>query len=1111
MESTKPNSKSDIILKPELKAGDNIKGYRVVRVEEIKDIKSTLYQLEHTATGARHIHLANEDKENTFGVTFRTVPTDSTGVAHILEHTVLCGSEKYDVRDPFFSMLKRSLSTFMNALTASDWTMYPFSTQNEKDFYNLMDVYLDAAFFPKLEELSFKQEGHRLEFEPLHIYSEEPETEISDDKKPEEIKSDKLESHYESSGTDGEQLIYKGVVYNEMKGAMSSPNQILARSLMSALYPDTTYSFNSGGEPSDIPTLTHSQLKEFHARYYHPSNAFFYTYGSLPIEKHLEVITTKVLNRFTSINPDSEVPSQPRWKEPKTVTVPYPLSADENPEKKYQACVAWLTADIRDSFEMLVLDVLEHILLGNSASPLRKKLIDSGLGSALSDASGFDSDMRDTMFACGLKEIGKDDAVKVEKIIFETLEELCTKGVDAKLLESAIHQIEFHKKEITNSPHPFGIKLLLSFAGTWIHEGDPVSALNFDDDLERLKQETAKYYVKDTKQENSIDRKDREEISLPNSSQDGFLERKIREYFLDNPHRVLFILEPDQNMEERENLRVQEELDNILASLTPDKIKQIREDSKKLEELQEAKEDVSVLPTLELSDVKPDIEIIKPDIIIESNCLNEEIVKPNSLESLKDSLLSLTCYEKSTSDILYYTSVSGIGTLSDELKPLIPFFCRAFTGAGTALRDYAQMAEMIDLYTGGIGISPYSGTGFDDDESAARDIYNQSDNSNQNITFLSVQGKSLNRNITHMFDIIGEMMSKFSFADTTRLKNLLLQYRAGMESSIVANGHRYAISLAARNLSASSKISEMWQGISQFQFIKILSEQPDIADRLSSDLTKIAKQVFVQGNIKPAIVGDREAVVSSDSSITKMVKLLPNGYGIDFKQVQDISTYKNHGDADAETKKLSSSQSNYPYDGWMTSTSVSFVAQAFKTVRMGHPDAPAISAISRLLRSLYLHREIREKGGAYGGFASYNAEEGIFSFASYRDPNIRRTLEVYRNACDFIISGDYTQEDIKEAILQVCADIDKPETPGPASIKAFYRQILGLTDAKRQAYKESLLALDKNIIIRAAEKYFTISEEDKGTAVISSREQLEAANQNLKADQRELELFLISQ
>ncbi|MBF0203356.1 MAG: hypothetical protein HQK67_03375, partial [Desulfamplus sp.] len=483
-------------------------------------------------------------------------------------------------------------------------------------------------------------------------------------------------------------------------------------------------------------------------------------------------------------------------------------------------------------------------------------------------------------------------------------------------------------------------------------------------------------------------------------------------------------------------------------------------------------------------------------------------------------LNAATCYDKATSDILYFTATAGTGKLPENLNRLIPFFCRAFTGAGTALRDYARMAEQIDLYTGGIGISPYSGTGFNG---------NGNDNDRQHVSFLSLQGKSLNRNIEHLFDIAGELMSKYSFADTTRLKNLLLQYRAGMESSIVANGHRYAMSLAARNLGISSLTEEMWHGISQFRFIKALTEQPDISEKLSSDLSAIAAKVFVKSNIKPAIAGNREALVIADNNILKMLDQLPAGLANDCYHPLNIESARNSPvnaesagnipvGAESVGNIIVSSESagnipaeDYPFEGWMTSTSVSFVAQVFKTVRMGHPDAPALSAISRILRSLYLHREIREKGGAYGGFAVYNAEEGIFSFASYRDPNIRRTLEVYQNACGFITSGDYTEEDIKESILQVCSDIDKPDTPGPSSIKAFYRQILGLTDEKRRQFKESLLALDKKSIISAAEKYFTISESQKGTAVISGREQLEAANQNLRGDQRELKLCLINQ
>ena len=336
-------------INPDVVKVKSIGGYHLKRVVELTQIKAFFYELEHRVTGTRHIHISHSDKENTFSVAFKTVPTDSTGVAHILEHTVLCGSNQYPVRDPFFSMLKRSLSTFMNAFTASDWTMYPFSTQNHKDFYNLMSVYLDAVFYPNLEELSFKQEGRRLSIEG-------------------DLDSDSLE------------LTYDGVVYNEMKGAMSSPDEVMVRSLLHALYPETTYSHNSGGDPAEIPKLTYAQLKAFHRRHYHPSNAFFYTYGNLPLKAHLAFIEDTILKDFNRIDPETTVPSQPRWSEPQSVTYPYPLSVNEDPAQKYQACVAWLTSDIRDSFEVLVLVLLSEIFLGNAASPLRKALIDSGLG-----------------------------------------------------------------------------------------------------------------------------------------------------------------------------------------------------------------------------------------------------------------------------------------------------------------------------------------------------------------------------------------------------------------------------------------------------------------------------------------------------------------------------------------------------------------------------------------------------------------------------------------------------------------------------------------------------------------------------------------------------------
>ena len=985
--------------------GQKLYGYLIKKVTRLETIDSVMIQLEHLKTKARHIHIYNKDKENTFGVFFRTVPKDSTGVAHILEHTVLCGSKKFNVRDPFFSMIKRSLATFMNALTSSDWTMYPFSSQNPKDYYNLMNVYLDAAFFPIIDELSFKQEGHRLEIIE---------------------KKDK-----------GIELEYKGVVYNEMKGVMSSPGQVLGRSLLSALYPDTTYRNNSGGEPSQIPSLTWEDLKDFHGRYYHPSNSYFYTYGNLPLEKTLSFICEKALDQFELLNVDSQVPAQPRWDSPQKITQVYAYSDPDDISKKYQACVAWLTCDVKDSFEILVLTILEQILLGNSASPLRKALIDSSLGSALSDSTGFDPENRDTMFSCGLKDISKDSVEKVEKIIFSTIKEIADKGIEKHLIESAIHQIEFYRKEITNTPYPFGIKLLLSFAATLIHDGDPVSCINIDQDLNTLKEKIKK---------------------------GPFLENKLRQYFLENPHWVLFTLEPDTGLEQKSLEETQKELKNLLKQMTKKDLEKIQKDIKLLEELQEKEEDISVLPTLDLVDVPPQIEIIKPDKITGVNFS--------------------TCYDKATSGILYFTCPVGAGNIPADLFALVPFFCQSFTNTGTKKNSYDKMAELVDLYTGGISVTPFSGSYFSKEA--------------ESHSFLAIQGKALDRNVEKLFDLIKEFIEGYNFQDFDRLKSLLLQYQAGMEASIVSTGHRYAISLSCRHLSKASYINELWHGIAQYQFIKQITEQFNTKDNknkilevLSEKMIRMAQSVLKNGNLKPAVIGKKSAIVVAEKRIKAIHEHLSNDSD-KFFFTPDISF-----------------KEDVPFDGWYTNTSVSFVGQSFKTVSMTHEDSPGLAVISKIIRSMYLHREIREKGGAYGGFAIYNSEEGLFSFGSYRDPHIKRTLDVYKNACDFIVSGDYSQTDVKEAILQICSEIDKPETPGPSAMKAFYRDITKLDDTIRQQFKDSLLQLDKKRIRIIAEKYFIIDESLKGTAVISSKKILEQANLQLGAEEKQFNLFKI--
>jgi Zn-dependent M16 (insulinase) family peptidase len=971
-----------------LATGEALHGYRLLRAVDLPEINSFFYELDHPPTGARHVHISRADRENTFGVVFRTVPQDSTGVAHILEHTVLCGSERFPVRDPFFSMLKRSLSTFMNAFTASDWTMYPFASQNRKDFYNLMDVYLDAAFFPRLEELSFKQEGCRRELE--------------------------------GEGTGGSALVYKGIVFNEMKGAMSSPDQVMVRSMLKALYPDTTYSNNSGGDPAAIPALTYSGLREFHRRHYHPSNACFFSYGDLPLRDHLGFVARAVLSRFQAIAPATGVPSQPRWESARQARFSYPFARGEDPTRKHQVCVAWLGPDIRETAEVLSMALLEQILIGNAASPLRQALIDSGLGTALSDGSGYDAENRDTLFAVGLKDTDGAAAERVERIIFDVLEDLAGRGIDAGLIESAIHQLEFHRKEITNTPYPYGIKLLLTLCGTWIHGGDPLRVLKFDADLAEIRRRVAA---------------------------GRFFEGQLVRYLTQNTHRIRMVLAPDVELADREAARERAELEQIRQGLMAAEIEKIREDAAALERLQEAQESVEVLPTLERQDIPPDVEVVAPD--------DAEVAS------------GLYYYRQPTSGIVYAAAAAGSGGLPEFLNHRVPFFCHAFARVGTALRDYAEIARRIDAVTGGIGLAAQPRTAFR--------------GSGACLPFVALNTKSLVRNLQPMMELLAEMIGGHDFSDLNRLKNVLLEYRAGLESMVVHNGHRLAISMAARNFSAANALSESWSGIQQLRLIKELADdiREDRLAALSADLKRIGRHVFSRGNFQLTVIGEEPAITAARPLTADILATLsPEAGGF---QRTDLPP-----------------GGGRIREGWSTATAVNFVAAAHPAVRLGHPDSAPLAVIAKMLRSLFLHREIREKGGAYGGFALYNSEDGFFSLASYRDPHLTETLEVFQRAADFIRSGAFSETDVKEAILQVCSEVDKPDPPGPAARKAFYRRIVALSDDLRRQFKQRLIALERREVAEVAERYFAGGLKEWSVAVIGSEENLKSANAKLE-------------
>ncbi|MCK5318353.1 MAG: hypothetical protein KAJ55_10575, partial [Anaerolineales bacterium] len=584
-------------------------------------------------------------------------------------------------------------------------------------------------------------------------------------------------------------------------------------------------------------------------------------------------------------------------------------------------------------------------------------------------------------------------------------------------------------------PYPYGIKLLFAFAGSWFHGGDPVRILQFDTDLQRLRHEISK---------------------------GPFLEDRIKKYFLDNSHRVLFTLVPDQLMEQKERDRVAAELDRIRAAITTSELEKIKADAKALKQLQEEQEDASCLPTLALEEIPPTVQIVKA--------------------SKSNDNVPAVCYQQPTSGIFYFAAAVGSGSLQKESIPLVPFFCHAFSRIGTSLRDYTDMAQRIDAYTGGVSLACRARTSFGDTAHC--------------LPLVAFNGKCLVRHQDKMFEIIQELLCNFDFSDLVRLKSLFLEYRAGLESMIVQNGHRLAMSLASRNFSLTSALNEAWHGVHQLQTIKTITD--DLTDEKLQSIAKklyvIGKTLFTSNNLKMALIGEDHAISAASSSTISIRKGLEQG---------EEFLKSSHGFMPPEIDL----NDQIPMEGWSTSSAVSFVARTFETVHLEHEDAPALSVISKLLRSLFLHREIREKGGAYGGFAIYNSEDGLFSFGSYRDPHIVATLKIYDDARVFIKSGNYSNEDIKEAILQICSEIDKPDPPGPAARKAFFRTIVSLSDDTREQFKKKLLALTRNQIINVAEKYFDDSNDKQAVAVISNEDKLRAANKQL--EHNPLKLFRI--
>ena len=703
------------------------------------DVNAQIYN--ESEFNCKHIHLESDSNEKVFMVAFRTIPEDSTGVAHILEHTALCGSKKYPVRDPFFMMIRRSLNTFMNAFTSSDWTAYPFATLNKKDFKNLLGVYLDSAFFPNLDNLDFAQEGHRLEFKEKN----NPESEIE----------------------------IKGVVYNEMKGAMSSITSQLWHGMSKHLYPSSTYKHNSGGDPESIIDLSHEDLVNFHQKHYHPSNATFFTFGNLDPLEIQSYIKENVLDNFSPSDDVVAVKNEDRLESPKVVSDFYnPQPGDEN---NHHIVLSWLLNESHNPVQLLETYLMSNILLDNSASPLRKVLENTKLGKSPSPLTGLEADQKELVFAAGLEGIDSNKSKEVEILIMDCLTKLVEDGVPKDLIDSSLHQLEIRQREITGSGMPFGLQIMLTCLPACIHNDNPLNVLDLDSAFNTIKN---------------------------NLKSDNYIENLIDKNLIKNNHRLTYSLIPDTELNKKNEEKIQNKVFEITKNFSSDDKEKLIKLANDLEKRQNSIDDPEVLPKVTKEDIPKTRNYASPLTFTKNESTNY-------------------FYKTGTNGIVYHSMIFPCEALDENELKVASLFSNTLTDIGLGKDSYEDIQKYQSSITGGISASFITLSDKKDDTFKLA---------------LKVSSKSLEGNESFMQDLILRTVKESIFDETNRIQELLEFISSDNEKSVIQNGHILSMSNAASQISDIASTNDLTSGLrfvhNTNHLSKLVNEQNELTKYL---------------------------------------------------------------------------------------------------------------------------------------------------------------------------------------------------------------------------------------------------------------------------------------
>ena len=895
-----------------------LKNYDLVQQKSLKDLQSQGYLLRHKKTGARVLVMENDDENKVFTIGFRTPPEDSTGLPHILEHSVLCGSKNFPVKDPFVELAKGSLNTFLNAMTYPDKTVYPVASCNDKDFQNLMHVYMDAVLYPNIykHEEIFRQEGWSYNLE-----------------------------------SEDDELTYNGVVYNEMKGAFSSAESVHDRVVLNTLFPETSYANESGGDPDVIPELTYEQFLDFHRRYYHPSNSFIFLYGDMDMEEKLTWLDEEYLSEFDYLEIDSKIKLQEPFDSVKEIEMAYSITNSEPEEDNtylsYNKVIGTsLDAELYQAFQ-----ILDYALLSAPGAPLKKVLMDKGIGKDI--LGSYDNGIYQPTFTIMAKNANLEQKEDFVSTIEDTLKEIVKNGIDKKALEAGINYHEFRYREADFGNYPKGLIYCLQMFDSWLYgDENPFTHVEAIETFTFLKEKV----------------------------NDGYFEKLIQEYLLDNTHGVIAVVKPERGRTARLDKELAEKLQVFKASLSEEEVKELVKKTEELlvyQEEEDALEDQEKIPVLTRDDISREIAPIYNEVL--------------DFEGTP-----VIFHEIETNGIGYADLLFDLSGVSAEMLPYVGILQGVLGIIDTNNYEYGELFNEINVHTGGNGTS--------------LELY-------PNVTKVKekefkatfeMKSKALYDKLPVSFAMMQEILTESKLDDEKRLKEILSMAKSRMQMRFQSSGHSTAGLRTMSYFSPLSKFKDLTAGIGYFEVVKHIEEHfEEEKANLIANLQKLTKIIFRPENMMVSFTASRDGLSGFEELVC------------DLKQSLYTET------VEKETCVLHCEKRN---EGFQTSSKVQYVARGGNFIDEGKEYHGALQILKVILSYDYLWQNIRVKGGAYGCMSNFN-RLGDGYFLSYRDPNLEKTNEVYEGVVGYLKNFSVSERDLTKYIIGTISNIDQPMTP----------------------------------------------------------------------------------